>query len=322
MPSRIVAVGQRVAQGQQIGTVGSVGTGVPHLHYELRYDANGDGDSTNSEIVYSTFNGVEYNMGSDGQRSYNVTSRNCGGKDLGVLDFHLSDDVTSGTATRSVIHYGQSPMVPIVGDWDGDGKDTVSTFHPESATFFISNNPSSGQADKIVPYGNPNQAVPVVGDWDGDGKDNIGVRMGGTFYLRTSAVEDPTEATRTVAFGDVGDIPLAGDWDGDGKDNVGVHRPGTNSFHLRMGANTSTDPATRTVAYGNPGAFPLVGDWDGNGKDNIGVRMGATFFLRTSAVDSNTETTTSILYGNGSNQEYPVVGDWDGNGKATQGIVY
>ncbi|KAA9372916.1 VCBS repeat-containing protein, partial [Microbispora cellulosiformans] len=46
------------------------------------------------------------------------------GSDLGVLDFYLSDDQGSTVATRPVFAYGNSPMVPITGDWDGDGKDT------------------------------------------------------------------------------------------------------------------------------------------------------------------------------------------------------
>jgi GH25 family lysozyme M1 (1,4-beta-N-acetylmuramidase) len=241
------------------------------------------------------------------------------GRDLGVLDFFLSDSVTSHVNTRPVIHYGNSPMVPIVGDWDGDGTDTVSAYDPTTGTFLISNSPETGQAQYVIRYGNPG-AVPLVGDWDGDGKDNIGVQMGNGFYLRTSPVTSSTETTTLVRYGDVGDSPLVGDWDGDGKDNVGVYKPGLGRFYLRMSANTDPTETTVSVAYGNPGAVPLVGDWNGDGKDNIGVRMGNTFYFRTSEVTTPTETTTSISYGNGDN-EYPITGDWNADGKDTQGIV-
>jgi hypothetical protein len=97
--------------------------------------------------------------------------------DLGVLEFYLSDDQSSGVSTRPVIRYGNSPMVPITGDWDGDGSDTVSTYDPTAGRFFISNTPATGQAQFTFLYGNPG-GVPFVGDWDGDGKDNVGVRMG------------------------------------------------------------------------------------------------------------------------------------------------
>jgi hypothetical protein len=239
--------------------------------------------------------------------------------DLGVLDFYLSDDPQSHVQTRPVVHYGNSPMVPIVGDWDGDGADTVSAYDPTSGRFYLSSNPVTGTAQINIMYGNPG-AKPLVGDWDGDGKDNIGVRMGNTFYLRTTPVDQPAETTATVAYGDPGDTPVVGDWDGDGKDNVGVYRPGLFRFYLRMNPNTSTGETTRVVPYGNPNADPLIGDWDGDGKDNVGVRMGNTFAFRTSPVSSDTETTTSVAYGNGAG-EIPIVGDWNADNKDTQGIV-
>jgi hypothetical protein len=82
-------------------------------------------------------------------------------------------------------------MIPLAGDWDGDGKDTVSAYDPGAGRFFISNTPATGQAQFTFLYGNPG-AVPFVGDWDGDGKDNVGVRMGAGFYLRTSPVTTAT----------------------------------------------------------------------------------------------------------------------------------
>ncbi|HEY5149773.1 MAG TPA: hypothetical protein VIJ23_08115, partial [Mycobacterium sp.] len=58
---------------------------------------------------------------------------------LGVLDFYLSDDPQSHVNTRPVLHYGNSPMIPIVGDWDGDGTDTVSAYDPTTGRFYLSN---------------------------------------------------------------------------------------------------------------------------------------------------------------------------------------
>ncbi|MFI5593372.1 GH25 family lysozyme [Amycolatopsis sp. NPDC051758] len=242
-----------------------------------------------------------------------------GSPNLGVLDFLLSDDPASNVHTRAVINYGNSPMVPIVGDWDGNGTDTPSGYDPTSATFLVSNTPETGQAQYSFRYGNPG-AQPLVGDWDGDGKDNIGVRMGNTFFLRTSPVTSGTETTTSVAFGDASDTPAIGDWDGDGKDNVGFYRPSAARFYLRTSANTDPVDVTTVVLYGNTNAQPLIGDWNGDGKDNIGVRMGNTFFFRTSEVNDNAEVTASVAYGNGTT-EIPIVGDWDGNGTDTQGIV-
>ncbi|GAA0427943.1 hypothetical protein GCM10010160_63980 [Acrocarpospora corrugata] len=147
LQSRAVNVGATVQQGAVIGRVGRTGptsNNHPHLHFELGYDANGNGEASwgfaGAERVKPTFNGVSY--GSANNQTYrNVTSRNCGGSvDLGVLDFYLSDDQNATGSTRPVFSYGNSPMLPITGDWDGDGKDTVSTYDPTSSRFFISNN--------------------------------------------------------------------------------------------------------------------------------------------------------------------------------------
>ncbi|GGQ75873.1 M23 family metallopeptidase [Couchioplanes azureus] len=308
-----VSLHQTVVQGQLIGRVGSTGdSGAPHLHFEQIQDGT---------TVRSAFDGqlVTVEVG----RSQVLTSRNCGGggtPDLGVLDFFLSDDPASGVNTRPVIHYGNSPMIPVVGDWNGDGTDTVSAYDPTGGRFLLSNDPATGAAQYSFAYGNPG-AVPLVGDWDGDGRDNVGVRMGNTFYLRTSPVTSGTETTVAVAYGDPADTPLIGDWDGDGIGNLGVTKPGSNLFYLRTSANNQPE-ATRTVAYGNPGALPLVGDWDGDGKDNIGVRMGNGYYFRTSAVTDGAEVTHHVAYGNGDGREIPIVGDWNGDKRDTQGIVF
>ncbi|WP_434094139.1 CHAP domain-containing protein [Nonomuraea wenchangensis] len=240
-----------------------------------------------------------------------------GTPNLGVLEFYLSDSQSSSVATRPVIAFGNSPMVPIRGDWNGDGKDTVSAFDPTTGTFYISDTPESGQASYTFRYGDPG-AVPFVGDWDGDGKDNVGVRMGLTFYMRTSPVTSGTETTTSVAYGDPGMLPVVGDWNGDGKDTVSAFNPATATFFISD--TPQTGQASYTFRYGDPGAVPLAGDWDGDGKDNVGVRMGNSFYLRTSPVTSGTETTTSVAYGDGG-AELPITGDWDGDGKDSQGVV-
>ncbi|MFI5593373.1 hypothetical protein ACIA5G_50570 [Amycolatopsis sp. NPDC051758] len=286
------------------------------------YSFNSTGETVRNPYANNNFGNLGRNSDSE-MRSYTPIRYNRivedGPPNLGVLDFLLSDDPASNVHTRAVINYGNSPMVPIVGDWDGNGTDTPSGYDPTSATFLVSNTPETGQAQYSFRYGNPG-AQPLVGDWDGDGKDNVGVRMGNTFFLRTSSVASGTETTTSVAFGDVSDIPVIGDWDGDGKDNVGFYRPSGARFYLRTSANTDPVDATTVVLYGNTNVQPLIGDWNGDGKDNIGVRMGNTFFFRTSEVNDNAEVTASVAYGNGTT-EIPIVGDWDGNGTDTQGIV-
>lgn len=83
LQSRAVSVGDEVERGQQIGAVGKTGptsNGHPHLHFELAYDANADGQaswgSSNSERIPPWFDGVEYSQA--GGLTYRfVRSNNC-----------------------------------------------------------------------------------------------------------------------------------------------------------------------------------------------------------------------------------------------------
>lgn len=65
MDSISVDVGDEIAQGQEIGRVGSVGTRVAHLHYEQLFDQNGDGNARTWEIVHPVIQGERYSLTAD-----------------------------------------------------------------------------------------------------------------------------------------------------------------------------------------------------------------------------------------------------------------
>jgi hypothetical protein len=118
LQSRAVAVGTRVQMGTTIGRVGKTGptsNGHPHLHFELGYDANGDGraswGSAGSERVRPTFNGITYGT-ANSQTWRNVTSRNCPGATgtasvYGVLAdgrlTYTAIDAATGTRTHGAV---------------------------------------------------------------------------------------------------------------------------------------------------------------------------------------------------------------------------
>jgi hypothetical protein len=55
-----------------------------------------------------------------------------------------------------------------VGDWDGDGDDTVGLYVPGQSVFYLRNSNTSGYADETVLYGAGGLGwQPVVGDWNG-----------------------------------------------------------------------------------------------------------------------------------------------------------
>ncbi|MFG3227342.1 transglycosylase family protein [Kitasatospora sp. NPDC048194] len=225
-----------------------------------------------------------------------------------ALTWYLSDSAGSSVATRAPFGFGNTPMVPLAGDFDGDGTDTQAAYDPTTSTFYLANSGSTAQS--TIVFGNPGNR-PVLGRWDG-GTSQLGVYMPdtGKFYLRHANGE-----VTSFAFGNGGDWrPVAGDWDGNGTVTVGLYDPATSTFYLRN-SNTAGS-ADQTITFGNPNSIPVTGDWDRTGHTNVGVYMpdNHTFYLR-----HDDGTVTATPYGDAG--DTPITGDWNGDGYTTQGIV-
>jgi hypothetical protein len=155
--------------------------------------------------------------------------------------------------------FGPSGGLPIAGDWNGDGIDSIGVF--SNGTFQLRNSNTAGSPDLSFAFGQTGD-LPVAGDWNGDGIDTIGVFRPpiNTFLLRNSNTGGAADIS--FPFGIAEDLPLAGDWNGDGIDTIGVLRPSVNTFFL---SNVNAlDPASIFFFnFGQGGDVPLAGDWNG-----------------------------------------------------------
>lgn len=213
----------------------------------------------------------------------------------------------SGNATHTFT-YGLSSDTEIVGDWDGDGKDTVSL--RRGNTFAVNNVSAPTAAPKFTAaYGVPGDEY-YVGDWDGDGKDSLAIRRGNVFHVSNRV--GAATADYAIAYGKPGDVVLVGDWDGDGRDTFAVRRG--NEYHIR---NTmSSGPADRVVPYGRADDEVFVGHFGGSAKDALAVRRGKTFYVSKSL--HNGDADRVVDYGRVGDRAF--VGDWDGNRVDTFGV--
>jgi uncharacterized delta-60 repeat protein len=184
---------------------------------------------------------------------------------------------------------------PLVGDWDGDGRDEpaavrTNVWHladgvpPSSVTSF----PFAGAAD-----------TPIAGDWDRDGDDEPGVVRGNVWFLSDNA--PPTSVT-SFAFGKATDRPIAGDWDGDGDDEPGVVRG--NVWFL---SDNAPPTSVTSFAFGKASDTPIAGDWNGDGTDSPGVVRGSTWYLNTVL-----GTPTLLIFVLGAPTDTFVAGSWEG----------
>jgi lysyl endopeptidase len=202
----------------------------------------------------------------------------------------LRTSLSSGPANLT-FNYGVVGDIGVMGDWNGDGHDTVGVVRQTPGpggstvfTWFLRNSNSGGSAT-VTPF--------VFG------------------------------TVRFVAVDQLGTIPVAGDWNGDGIDTPGVmlysaSPTGTIQWQLRN-SNTA-GPANITASYGNGRDVPVVGDWDGNRTDTLGLfRSNRTWLLRNSNTSGNAQIT--FAYGSATIPELAVPGDWDRNGTDTPAVL-
>ena len=192
-------------------------------------------------------------------------------------------DVLPPVGPPTTFTYGTKPLVPIMGDWDGDGDKTPGTF--EGGVFKLTNALPPGGAPVNVAFGDP-RGFPVVGNWNNDAFDDVAVYRNGLWQFRVEtggigsggAISFPT----SFSFGTASwptTIPVAGDWDNDGIDGIGTYTFATGVWQLRqtpapLGLDLS--PFPYRIASGD---YPVVGDWNVDGTDSVGVRSGTMWHL-------------------------------------------
>jgi hypothetical protein len=117
-----------------------------------------------------------------------------------------------GSSDPILFQFGEAGagVIPVTGDWDGNGTTTVGTFDPTTAIWSLRNENSAGAPDAgIFVFGSPGM-VPVTGKWTGTRQTGIGVYdpNTGTWFLRNSLSFGPADFT--FVFGPPGSIPITG----------------------------------------------------------------------------------------------------------------
>lgn len=122
-----------------------------------------------------------------------------------------------------VFQYGSGRDIPVTGDWNGDGIDTIGVFRDGEWTLDTDGDGVLTPADTIVQFGAAGD-MPVVGDWNGDGVDEVGVFRDGRWQLDSNGNRELDAHDRVFELGAEGDRPAVGDWDGDGADEPAIYR--------------------------------------------------------------------------------------------------
>jgi hypothetical protein len=170
---------------------------------------------------------------------------------------------------------GNPGDIPLAGDSNGDGCDSLSVYRPSEQQFYIAdtlpppiplNQPLQAfNANKQYIIGNAGDK-PFVGNFDGDGVETIGLHRESTgliYYLNShppTGTSPPADAQ--YVFGDPGDRLVAGDWViVDGKWNRALFRSSNATLYFRDDNAPGFKPAAASFPCGTAGsaAIPVSG---------------------------------------------------------------
>jgi parallel beta-helix repeat protein len=216
--------------------------------------------------------------------------------------------MTNADGSVDSFFFGTPGDVPLLGDWDCDGEDTVGAFRPTNGYVYVRNSNDQGFADSDFFFGIAGD-IPLAGDWDGDGCDTVSIYRDGQVFISNTLATAVAE--HSFYFGIQGDTPFAGDFDGDGVDSVGLYRTTSGLAYFRN--DLTTGVAEFEFFYGIPGDTILAGDWDEDGVDTVGIYRPSVqrFFL--SNTNATGEADTEVDFGSDG---------WVAAGRAAPGVIF
>lgn len=201
----------------------------------------------------------------------------------------LKDGRFTVKQTYQYSRYGAVRQIPVLGDWDGDGEDTIGAYEQAGLFQLAHYNTSTDNPSGSLYFGSPQyqtvmqrnvfgeyslDQIPLAGDWDGDGDETVGlfILSQNRFQLRNS--NTPGYADLDFTYGRSGMQPLVGDWNGDGKTTVGLYDPTSGYYFLK---NTNAGGIADIVFQFGAGHpiyetpfRAIAGDWNGDGIDTVG----------------------------------------------------
>jgi murein DD-endopeptidase MepM/ murein hydrolase activator NlpD len=320
-----LTAGGRVALDPMGLAPATTGIGVWRASNLFLLDRNGNGQYNGGAVD------AAYLFGSTGDQPILGDWTGDGRTKIGVwrssnATFYLDRDGNGrydGPTIDSATSFGIGSDMPLVGDWNGDGKTDIGVWRSSNYTFYLDksgNGRYDGAAiDSATSFGIGSDK-PILGDWTGDGKTKIGVwrSSNATFYLDKSGngrYDGPAVDSATI-FGISSDTPILGDWTGDGKTKIGVWRSNGALFLLDKSGNGRYDGLVvdSATSFGSGSDQPIVGDWSGDGKTKIGVwrSSNATFYLDRNGNGRYDGAVVDAAFTFGSGSDRPLLGSWTG----------
>lgn len=222
--------------------------------------------------------------------------------------FFLRNSNTNGLADITTLFGGDPSDLPVAGDWNGDGVDTIGVYRGATGVYFLSDSNTVPSVTFNPVFGNPGD-TPFAGKWTADmTHDGIGVyrNSNGILYQKKTLITGFSDFF--AVFGNPGDQGVAGDWDGNGFDSIGIYRASNQNWFLSNNSQPSGITFSDMAFTWDMGAnLPVVGDWDGNGTSTVGsLAANGVFTLHA----TNATIGVDNIFAFGGTGSKPIAGKW------------
>jgi hypothetical protein len=186
----------------------------------------------------------------------------------------------SGTGVKWHDFFAINTETPLVGDWNGDGRDDIAAVTGGSAAdvyvALSTGHAFSGNGVKWHDGFGFGTELPLVGDWNGDGRDDLAAFTRGTSGDAFVTLSTGTGFGARTKWHDFfcinAERPVAGDWNGDGKDDVATFTRGSTGdvyVAFSTGAAFSGTGIKWHDQFALNSELPFAGDVNADGKDDI-----------------------------------------------------
>ena len=215
--------------------------------------------------------------------------------------------------------FGRSDVVPILADYDGDGRVDLSGQTSDGRWFIDYIENGLDKWDWIRAGYGGKSTRPVIADYDGDGKADISeFDDDGRWFVDYSSNGFGTWDWVGYGYGDKNSHPFAVDFDGDGKADLCIHL-NDGRILIDYSADGYSGWNWSGGGYGDFNSYITFADFDGDGKADIAQNTSdGRWFIDYAADGLGAWNWIRGGYGGGRTVRSIIV-DYDGDGKADIG---
>ncbi|HEY8472881.1 MAG TPA: S8 family serine peptidase [Natronosporangium sp.] len=249
----------------------------------------------------------------------------------GTGDVFVALSNGSSFGSRSKWHdvFAFGSEVPLVGDFNGDGRDDIATFtRGSSADVYVALSNGSSFVGTAVKWHDAfafGSEVPLVGDFNGDGRDDIATFTRGSSADVYVALSNGSSFVGTSVlwhggFASGWRIPMAGDVNGDGRDDIIEFTRGAAAdvFVALSNGSSFGSRAKWHDFFAVNSELPAVGDFNRDGRDDIATfTRGPAADVFVALSNGSSFVGTAVLWHGlfAVNAEVPGTGDFTGDGR-------